>query len=281
MNFLTALRAFVLGILEGVTEWLPVSSTGHLIILEQAWKGDDLVFTPDFSAFFLVVVQLGAIMAVITVFFHKLNPVSAYKTDSQKKATWSLLGKIALATVPAVLFGLLFDDVLEKHLTEWYVVAAMLVLYGVVFLIVEKRNALKDPTVLRLPEIDWKTALFIGLFQVLSMVPGTSRSGVTIIAGMLLGLSRYIAAEFSFFLAIPVMLGAGVLRFVKYVFVKGMSFSGPQLFVLLIALSAAYLTSVVIVRFMIRFVKRHDFRPFGIYRICLGVLVTALFLFVF
>ncbi len=277
MNALEWLRVVVLGIIEGVTEWLPVSSTGHLIIMNRLWQGNAAVFTEEFQSMFDVIIQLGAILAVVTIFFHKLNPVSSFKTEEQKKNTWSLWGKVVIATVPAVIFGLLLDDWMDEHLYRWYIVAAMLILYGLFFLFIESGRFQKDPHILRFSNMTWKTALYIGLFQILSLIPGTSRSGVTIIGALLLGCSRYIATEFTFYLAIPVMFGASALKMFKYLFIKHMALSRLQLLVLLVSMAVAYLISVVIIRFLIGYVKRHDFKAFGIYRIALGVVVLILF----
>ena len=277
MDFLQWLRVVVLGIVEGVTEWLPVSSTGHLIILNEFWKGDPTVFTDAFTTLFDVIIQLGAILAVVTVFFHKLNPISTYKTKEQKKNTWSLWGKVLVAVIPAVIAGLFLDDIMDQYLYNAYVVGGALIFYGIAFIVVERIFRDRDPSVMKFSRLSFKTAFFIGLFQVLALVPGTSRSGATIIGALILGCSRYIATEFTFYLAIPVMLGASVLKAVKYFFVEHQSVSGTQALVLFVACAVAYGVSMFIINFLIRFVKRHDFTGFGIYRIVLGIAVIVIF----
>ena len=275
MNFLNWLRVLFLGIIEGVTEWLPISSTGHLILFDTFWKGDASVFTESFTEVFNVVIQLGAILAGVTLFFYKLNPFSPVKSAQQKKNTWILWSKILVAVIPAAVFGFLFDDWMDEHLYNGIVVAIMLIVYGIAFLVVENVFGKRDAKIVKLSELGYGTALLIGLFQVLSLVPGTSRSGVTILGALILGCSRYIAAEFTFFLAIPVMFGASLLKLVKY-FLHGMAFTGVQWAVLLTAMAMAYLVSLAVIRFLLRFIKRNDFKPFGIYRIVLGVLVLVL-----
>ena len=276
MNFFDWLRVLILGIVEGVTEWLPVSSTGHLIILDRLWPGNPEVFTPEFVSMFDVIIQLGAILAVVTIFFHKLNPISSQKTETQKKNTWMLWLKVIIATIPAAVIGLFFDDFLDEHLYKWWVVALMLIIYGVAFIWIESRKK-KDPDIIRFSGLTYKVAFYIGLFQVLSLIPGTSRSGVTILGALILGCSRYIASEFTFYLAIPVMFGASLLKLVKYVFVKHMTVTGTQALVLFIAAATAYAVSMFIIRFMLRYIKRHDFKVFGLYRIVLGLIVLVLF----
>ncbi len=278
MQFIDWLRVIVLGIIEGVTEWLPVSSTGHLILLDEIWPGNTQIFTDDFTSMFNVLIQLGAILAVVTVFFHKLNPVSGYKTPDQKKNTWKLWGKVIAAVVPAAVVGFLLDDWMDAHLYNGYVVGAMLILYGVIFILIENRYKNRDAEIMRFSQLSYKTALYIGLFQVLALIPGTSRSGVTIIGALLLGCSRYIATEFTFYLAIPVMFGASALKLVKYLFVKHMELSSSQWLVLFVSMAVAYAVSLFIIRFLLSYVKRHDFKAFGIYRIVLGVIVLLFFI---
>jgi len=216
MNFLEWVRVVVLGIIEGVTEWMPVSSTGHLIIMDSLWKGNTTVFTEDFNTLFNVVIQFGAILAVVTAFFHKLNPISAYKRPEQKKNTWILWSKIVVAVLPAVFAGIFLDDWMDEHLYNWQVVAAALIFYGLVFIILEAIMKKKEPIKVRLRDLSYGEVFMIGLFQCLALVPGTSRSGVTIIGALVLGCSRFVATEFTFFLAIPVMFGASVLKLFKY-----------------------------------------------------------------
>ena len=280
MSFINWLRVLVLGIVEGITEWLPISSTGHLVILDAIWKGDATVFTESFTNVFDVVIQLGAILAVLTVFFHKLNPVSQYKSEVQKKNTWKLWLKIVIAVLPAVAVGLLLDDWMDEHLYRPWVIASMLILYGVLFIVVESLISKREPSITRFAGLTYQMALYIGLAQCLAVVPGTSRSGVTILCALLLGCSRYLATEFTFYLAIPVMLGASALKLFKYLFIEKLSLSGTQIGALFVASIVAYVVSLFVIRFMIRYVKRHDFKAFGIYRIVLGVIVLLLFAFV-
>ena len=277
MGFLDWLRVIVLGIIEGVTEWLPVSSTGHLILLNRLWPGDPSVFTEAFTSMFDVIIQLGAILAVVSVFFHKLNPISSYKTETQKKNTWDLWLKIIIGVLPAAAAGFFLDDLMDKYLFNWVTVAITLILYGIVFIVLEKRFSDRKVGITRFSQLTYKTALYIGLFQVLSLIPGTSRSGVTIIGALLLGCSRYIATEFTFYLAIPVMFGASALKLFKYLLIKKMPVSGLQIAVLAVAMIAAYAVSVFVIRFLIAYIKRHDFSPFGVYRIILGLVVILLF----
>ena len=277
MGFLDWLRVIVLGIIEGVTEWLPVSSTGHLILLNRLWPGNSTVFTDAFTSIFDVIIQLGAILAVVSVFFHKLNPISSYKTDAQKRNTWQLWLKIIVGVLPAAVVGFFLDDLMDKYLYNWVTVAITLIFYGVVFIVLEKRYSDRNVTITRFSQLSLRTALFIGLFQVLSLIPGTSRSGITIIGALILGCSRFIATEFTFYLAVPVMLGASGLKLVKYLFVRHMSISGTQAAALFVAMAVAYVVSIFVIRFLISYVKRHDFSPFGVYRIILGLVVLLVF----
>ncbi|MBO4412087.1 MAG: undecaprenyl-diphosphate phosphatase [Lachnospiraceae bacterium] len=278
MSFLDWLRVVVLGIIEGVTEWIPVSSTGHLMLLDRLWPGNAEVFTPAFTSMFNVIIQLGAILAVITVFFHKLNPVSSYKAPDQKKNTLKLWAKILIGVIPVGIAGIFLDDLMDEYLYNEWVVAAMLILYGVIFLIVETVNKDKEPKYLKLQELPYKTALFIGLFQILALVPGTSRSGVTILAALLLGCSRYVATEFTFFMAVPIMFGASALKLGKYIFIDKIMPTGTQWGVLIVAMAVAYGVSLLVIKWVLQFVKRHDFKGFGVYRILLGILMILLFL---
>ena len=277
MNFTDWLRVIILGIVEGVTEWLPISSTGHLILMNRLWPGNPVVFTEAFTSMFDVIIQLGAILAVVTVFFHKLNPISSYKTDTQKKNTWILWLKVIVGVIPAVIAGLFLDDWMDEHLYNWVTVAITLILYGAVFIVLEKHNADREVRITRFSQLSYKTALLIGLFQVLALVPGTSRSGITIIGALILGCSRFIAAEYTFYLAIPVMLGASALKLFKYLFIRKMAVSGIQLAVLVAAMAVAYAVSIFVIRFLMSYIKRHDFSSFGVYRIILGFAVIIVF----
>ena len=271
---LEILKAIVFGIVEGITEWLPVSSTGHLILLDEFIK---LKVTEEFYEMFQVVIQLGAIAAVLVLFFHKLNPFSPNKDAKQKKRTWDLWFKVVVAVIPSAVIGLLLDDWMEEHLYNHIVVAIALIVYGVAFILVEKRNKGKSPKIKRTAEIDYRTALLIGAFQCLSLIPGTSRSGSTILGGILLGVSRATASEFSFFLAIPTMLGASALKLVKYV-LEGMVPSGMEIAILLVGCVVSFLVSLFVIKSLMEYVRKHSFSVFGIYRIALGVLVLLYFI---
>ncbi|HIS55209.1 MAG: undecaprenyl-diphosphate phosphatase [Lachnospiraceae bacterium] len=281
MNFIEWLRVIFLGIVEGITEWLPISSTGHLILVDEIWKTSaPQVFTESFTNMFEVVIQLGAILAVVTVFFHKLNPFSDRKTSEQKKNTINLWKKVIIGCIPAGVVGVLFNDWMEEHLMSWQVVAAMLILYGVLFIGIEWLSRRRDFRITRFSELSYRTAFLIGVIQILSLVPGTSRSGVTILGAMLLGCSRYIAAEYTFYLAIPVMFGASGLKVINF-FREGGGFSGEQFAVVLVSMAVAYLVSIYVIQFLMGYIKRHDFRVFGVYRIVLGILVIVCFTWIF
>ena len=267
------LKAVLFGIVEGITEWLPISSTGHLILLE---KFIHLNVTEAFYELFQVVIQLGAIGAVLVLFFQKLNPFSLKKTDIQKKNTWNLWFKVVIAVLPSAVLGLLFDDFLDEHLYNYITVALMLIVYGVAFLAVEKKAGHKLH-IQDVQDIDYKTAFLIGAFQCLSLIPGTSRSGATILGALLLGVSRSAGAEFSFFLAIPTMLGASALKLLKFL-LSGVSVTGTEIGVLLIGCIVSFLVSFVVIRGLMEYVRKHSFRVFGFYRIVLGILVLVYFL---
>ncbi len=266
------LKTILYGIVEGVTEWLPISSTGHLILLKELMP---LNVTPEFWDMFEVVIQLGAILAVIVLFFRKLNPFDPGKNPAAKRRTWELWGKVVVAVLPAAVLGFLLDDWLSEHLYNYATVAITLIVYGVAFLLLERvprRGRIK-----RTEDISYRTALCVGLFQCLSMIPGTSRSGATILGAMLLGLSRSTAAEFSFFLAIPTMIGASGLKLVKYL-LSGVDMTGQELMILLVGSLVAFLVSLLVIRSLMNYVKRHSFAAFGVYRIALGILVLLYFL---
>ena len=273
MSIVEILKVIVLGIVEGFTEWMPISSTGHMILVDEIIRLNQ----PDaFKDMFLVVIQLGAILAVAVMYFHKLNPFSPAKSSRQKQATWALWIKIVIACVPAAVFGLLLDDWMEAHLYNAYVVAATLIIYGVLFIVLENSSITANPSITKVGHISAKTALFIGLFQLLSLIPGTSRSGSTILGAMVLGCSRGAAAEFSFFLGIPVMFGASFLKLVKF-FIKGNALTGPQIFYTILSMLFAFSVSVYSIQFLMGYVRRHDFKFFGYYRIILGIVVLAYF----
>lgn len=275
------IKAILFGIIEGITEWLPVSSTGHMILLDELIRlrvGDE-AFAAEFYSMFEVVIQLGAILAVVVLFFRKLNPFALSKTPEEKRATWTLWLRVLVAILPSGVIGILLDDFLDAHLGNYVVVALALIVYGVAFILVERRQnaTVKVDSV---DAISWRMALAVGAFQVLSLIPGTSRSGSTILGAMLLGLSRTAASEFSFFMAIPTMAGAGLIRgykFFDYVAESGVSVPTEAWVVLAVGCATAFVVSLAAIRFLMDFVKRHTFTAFGIYRIALGVLVLGYF----
>ncbi len=272
MLLIELLKAIIFGIVEGITEWLPISSTGHLILIQEFLKFSNQ--NQDFMDMFNVVIQLGAILAVMVIYFDRLNPFEKGKSPRQVRLTWQLWLKVIIACLPAVIVGLPLNDWFEAHFYNFITVALMLIVYGVVFLWIEKRNQEQDiqPSVTHLAKMSYLTALYIGLFQVLSLIPGTSRSGATIIGGMLVGTSREVATEFTFFLGIPVMFGASLLKVVKF-FMGGNSFAFSQLTILLVAMVTAFVVSIYAVRFLTDYVKKHDFTIFGKYRIGLGIVL--------
>ena len=267
---LEALKVIVLGIVEGITEWLPISSTGHLILVEEFIK---LKMTEDFMSMFNVVIQLGAILAVVVIYFHKLNPFSNTKTQKQKMLTLQLWVKVLIASVPAAIIGLLFDDFIDAHLMNYVVVAITLILYGIAFIVVEKRHEHVKPAVKRLSDLTIPMVVIIGCFQVLALIPGTSRSGATIIGGLLIGAARGVAAEFTFFLAIPVMFGASFLKIIMF----GFHFTGAEVFLLLLGCIISFVVSIFAIKFLMQYIKNHDFKVFGYYRIVLGIIVLLYF----
>lgn len=274
MDFYNILKVIFLGIVEGITEWLPISSTGHLILVDQFLKLDA---SNDFKEMFNVVIQLGAILAVVVLYFNKLNPFARNKSDIEKKDTWSLWFKVVVACIPAGVLGILFDDFLEEHFHKFVPVAMMLILYGVLFIIVENRNKTIKPTTTTLNQLTYKTAFIIGLFQVLSLIPGTSRSGATIIGAIIIGCSRYVAAEFTFFLGIPVMFGAGGVKILKFL-LKGNSFGSPEIILLSIGTIVSFVVSILAIKFLMGYIKKHDFKVFGWYRIILGTIILIYWL---
>lgn len=268
------LKVILLGIVEGITEWLPISSTGHLILVDEFVK---LNASDAFKEMFNVVIQLGAIMAVVVLYFHKLNPFSPKKTKEQKVQTIDLWMKVVVACIPAAVLGILFDDWMEEHFHNYIVVSIMLIVYGVLFIVIENWNKKNKPSVTELSNLTYKTALLIGVFQVLSLVPGTSRSGATIIGALLLGVSRYVAAEFTFFLAIPVMFGASGIKLLKF-FMEGAGMTGMEIAMLGVGCVVAFIISIIAIKFLMGYIKKNDFKVFGWYRIVLGVLVLGYFL---
>ena len=273
-TLLELIKAVFYGLVEGITEWLPVSSTGHMILFEEFVHFSQ---SKEFMEMFRVVIQLGAILAVVVLFWDKIWPFTADKSKHYiKKESWALWFHILVATLPALVLGLLLDDWLDAHFYNFITVAVMLIVYGVLFIVVEKNRKGKRPRVRSLDKLSYRDAFIIGLWQVLAMIPGTSRSGATIVGGLLLGTTRSVAAEFTFFLAIPVMAGASLLKLLKF----GFAFTGTELAVLAVGMVVAFVVSLVAIRFLMGYVKRHSFRIFGIYRILLGV-VLLVYYFVF
>lgn len=300
-----ALKALVIGVVEGITEWLPISSTGHMILVDEFIKLD---VSDQFLALFLVVIQIGAILAVILLYFHKLNPFSSKKTAPEKKSTWRLWGMVVVGCIPAAIIGFLFDDWVNEHFYNAYTVATMLIVYGVIFIVLERHNRKKEQRIVAemkplggkhvkrvegqevspqeiedemfaitsVDEIDVKTALKIGCFQVLAIIPGTSRSGATIIGGMLCGCSRTAAAEYTFFLAIPIMFGWGFVKAVKFL-AAGLVMTQTEIVVLIVGIVSAFIMSVISIRFLMGYIKKNDFSAFGVYRIIVGLIVLCYF----
>ena len=268
---LEILKALLLGIVEGITEWLPISSTGHMILVEEFIH---MNVSSEFMEMFRVVIQLGAILAVVVLYFKKLWPFCSPKNGWVKKDTWMLWFKVLVAVLPAAVIGIPFDDQIDTIFYNYQTVAVTLILYGVLFIVVENYNKKRRPRVKTFADLSWSMALFIGVFQVLALIPGTSRSGATILGAMLLGTSRYIAAEFSFFLAIPVMFGASLLKLVKF----GFSFTSMELTILAVGMISAFVVSILAIKFLMGYIKKNDFKSFGYYRIVLGVLVLAYFI---
>ena len=302
--FIEALKALLVGVVEGITEWLPISSTGHMILVDEFVK---LNVSDEFLKLFLVVIQLGAIMAVVILYFNKLNPFSRKKTSVERRSTWRLWGMVAIGSIPAAVFGLLLDDWVNEHFYNKVCVASMLILYGIIFIVLEARNRKRFANALAsvdaryrgsrariseemkqemaeeelfkvadVDDIDWKTALKIGCFQVLAIVPGTSRSGATIIGGMLCGCSRTAAAEFTFFLAIPIMFGWGCIKVLKYL-LSGLAMTSTEIVVLVVGIVSAFVVAVFAIKFLMGYIKKNDFTVFGWYRIAVGVLVLGYF----
>jgi len=274
VKFFEILKAIFIGIVEGITEWLPISSTGHMILVDEFIK---LNLSDEFKELFFVVIQLGAIAAVPVLFWNKLNPFSKKKSEQERRMTWTLWFKVIVGVIPAAVLGFLLDDFFDKHFYNYVVVSVALVVYGILFLVVEKCNKGKEYRINDVHSLSYKDALIIGSFQMLALIPGTSRSGSTILGGMLTGVSRVASAEFSFFMAIPVMLGASLLKVAKFV-IDGFTVSGFELLLLGVAMVVSFVVSVASIKFLMDFVKRHSFSPFGVYRIILGAIVLGYFL---
>ena len=268
--WIDVLKAFFIGVIQGITEWLPISSTGHMILFNQFFP---MQVSDAFMEMFRVVIQFGSILAVLVLYFDRLNPWSKKKTAGQKKRTWRLWGKVILATVPAGIVGVLFDDWMNAHFYTYTVVAIALIVYGVAFIVIERLHKNKAAKAKKAEDISVGQSVAVGCFQVLSLIPGTSRSGSTIMGALIAGVSRTAAAEFSFFLAIPVMLGASLLKVAKYVLKTGLAFSGIEWMTLAVGIVTAFAVSLVVIRFLTDFVRRHSFAAFGWYRIILGAVV--------
>ena len=270
--YIEIIKAIILGIVEGVTEWLPISSTGHMILVEEFIKFNA---SEQFMEMFRVVIQLGAIMAVVLLYFNKLNPLAPSKTMKQKKDTMDIWFKVIVGVLPAGILGVLFDDWFDAHFYNYQTVAITLIVYGILFIVIENRNKGKRAKIKSFKDLSYSTALIIGIFQVLALIPGTSRSGATILGAIILGTSRNLAAEYSFFLSVPVMFGASALKLYKF----GLNFTGLEFAILLTGMIVAFLVSVVAIRFLLKDIKNNDFKAFGWYRIILGILVLVYFMF--
>lgn len=267
---LEALKVIILGIVEGITEWLPISSTGHLILVEEFVK---LNFSQSYLDMFNVVIQLGAIMAVVVIYFHRLNPFSPKKTEKQKKMTLQLWVKVVIASIPAGVVGVLFNDFIEEKFNNSYVVATMLIVVGVLFIVIENRHKGKKPQITKISQMGVPVLIWIGVFQMLAMIPGTSRSGATIVGALALGVSRTAAADFTFFLAIPAMAGASLVKLRHF----GFDFTETELGLLLLGCVVSFVVSILAIKFLLKYIQNHDFKAFGYYRIVLGIIVFLYF----
>ena len=275
LKLLEFLKVIFLGVIEGITEWLPISSTGHMLLVDEFLQ---LNASDEFKEMFFVVIQLGAILAVVLLFWKKMWPFRLgenKRTVVVRKKVFSVWFKVIVACIPGAIVTLLFDDFIEAHLHTPFVIAAALIVYGAAFIVVEKHNRTRKPSIRKLSEIDYKTALLIGLFQVLSIIPGTSRSGATIIGALIIGVSRTAGAEFTFFLAVPVMFGLSFIKLLKF----GLAFTGTELAILLVGSVSAFLVSLLVIKFLMNYIKKHDFTVFGWYRIALGIVVILYFAF--
>lgn len=267
---LEALKVIILGIIEGITEWLPISSTGHLILAEEFVN---LKVSQSFMDMFNVVIQLGAILAVVVIYFHRLNPFSPKKTYKQKMSTVQLWIKVVIGSIPAGVVGILFNDFIEEKFNNAYVVAAMLIVVGILFIVIENRHKGTRPGITKISQLTVPLVLMIGVFQMIAMIPGTSRSGATIVGALALGVSRTVAAEFTFFLAIPAMAGASLIKLLHF----GFSFTSTEMFLLLLGSAVSFVVSIIAIKFLLKYIQRHDFKAFGYYRIVLGIIVFVYF----
>lgn len=266
MNFLEIIKVIILGVVEGITEWLPISSTGHLILTNNFLN---LNVSSSFMEMFEDLIQLGAIMAVVILYFNKLNPINFKKTKEERLDIINLWLKVAVASVPAAIVGFSFKDFFEEHFNNYIVVALMLIIYGILFIVIENKSKGKEYKINSLKELTYRTCLAIGLFQVLSIIPGTSRSGATILGAMIIGTKRDVGAEFTFFLAIPVICGASLFELLKF----GFAFTTSEIVILLLGMAVSFITSFIAIKFLVSYVKKHDFKVFGYYRIILGIIV--------
>lgn len=273
MNIIEIFKAIFIGIIQGITEWLPISSTGHMILFNEFIK---LNVSKTFLDMFLVVIQLGSILAVVYLYFNKLNPFAISKTAIERSETFDIWGKVIIGCLPAAVIGFLFDDIIHKYLYNPITVAVMLILYGVLFIVIENMN--KPATIKSFNDLTYKTALLVGVFQVLALIPGTSRSGATILGAVILGASRFIAAEYSFFLAIPVMFGASAYEIIKYIKKCGVNFTADEIGIMVAGFITAFVVSVVAIKFLMGYIRKHDFKAFGYYRIVLGIIVLIYFI---
>lgn len=271
--FIEIIKTIILGIVQGITEWLPISSTGHMILVDELIT---LNVTPEFREMFLVVIQLASVLAVILLYFHELNPIAFSKSKDQKEETWNIWFKVIVGVIPAGVMGLLFDDLIDQYFFNWLTVAIMLIVYGIAFIIIEHYNKDRTFPIQTWGSLSYKTAFLIGCFQVLALIPGTSRSGATIVGALLIGTARPIAAKFSFFLSIPVMLGASLLKLLGF----GLSFTTGELTILLVGCLVSFAVSVIAIKFLMAYIRRNDFTAFGWYRIVVGIIVIAYFGFI-
>lgn len=267
------IKTIVLGIIEGVTEFLPISSTGHLYLANEFVKLNE---PASFINMFMVVIQFGAILAVILLYFNKLNPFASKKNNVEKKQTWTLWFKVIIACIPSIIIGLPLNDWMDAHLNTWQVISATLLIYGILFIIIENYNKNREAKLTDLSSLTYRTAFIIGLFQVLALVPGTSRSGATILGAILIGTSRFVATEFSFFLSIPTMFGASLLKIAKFI-VKGNAFTGQETFILILGTVVSFIVAYISIKFLLNYIKKNDFKAFGWYRIILAIIVIAYF----
>lgn len=273
--FENTIKAIILGIIEGITEWLPISSTGHLILADEFIK---LNASEAFMTMFNVVIQLGAILAVVVLYFNKLNPFALSKSKEERNDTWSLWFKVVVAIIPSVIIGLPLDTWLDEHFHKFLPVAIMLIVYGIAFIIVEKKNKTREPKITNLTDITYRFALMVGMFQVLALIPGTSRSGATILGGIIIGASRFVSAEFSFFLGIPTMFGASLLKVGKFI-IDGNTFDMEGIIILFVGTFVSFFVSIIAIKFLMNYIKKNDFTVFGWYRIVLGIILIGYWAF--